>query len=167
MNEETIDETVINNKRLKRIFNDNTFNNSSHVNHESSEQHHAHWVIHDDNMIIVHGQVEKGPKGDSQKVWVGATFSNKCITFALNDAFERIQLQYYFIDTRKQPRSVITHWYSTLSTLILCYFLSLYLRNTSFSNMESDTLQRRGTRICPAVLNSRSTAALLGSVVLY
>jgi hypothetical protein len=39
-------------------------------------------------------------------------------------------------------------------------------KKTSFSNMVSDNLQRLGINICPAQLNKRSTAALLGSAAL-
>lgn len=39
----------------------------------------------------------------------------------------------------------------------------LHRKNTSFSNIVSDNLQRLGFKICPAQLNNRSAAALLGS----
>jgi len=45
--------------------------------------------------------------------------------------------------------------------------ISLYLRKTASSNRVSDVLHLRAVRICPAVLKSLSTAALLGNAALY
>src|SRR6266536_4345384 len=39
--------------------------------------------------------------------------------------------------------------------------------NTDFSKLVSDILHRLAVRICPAALNSLSTAALLGKAALY
>jgi len=47
------------------------------------------------------------------------------------------------------------------------HYFNLYLKNTSFSKTSSETLHLRGTKICPAQLKSRSTAAPLGRAELY